>query len=366
MNKRNYNLDVLRCLAMFMVTVWHFYLRGMHLATFPEHAWGGWVEAGNYWVSQWVVIICSACVNLFVLISGYFLVSKPFNWKRVILLWLEVFFYGTVIALLFFFLRPGSLSTGNLISYLFPISSGLAGHYWFFQKYFGLVCLAPFLSVAIRELTQSQYKRLLLVMVLLGCTFTMNFPFGDLMGAGKGFSLLWFIVLFFVGGYFKRFPVRVTSRQAFIICLLVSIVVLLFVLFKAKFGHALLFEQPAYNSFGFLIAVFLFIGFKQMKETNAPWAKSLSWCTPYVFGVYLISEHPVLKNWLWKELVQWHLLADRWWFIPAMLGAVAAVFVLCVLIDYGRAWLFRAIGLERLAQWLGDRGASAVKYICGE
>ena len=186
------------------------------------------------------------------------------------------------------------------------------------------------------------------------------------MGASKGFSLIWFVVLFFFGGYFKRFPVRMSARSAFLACLGVSLAAMLLVLVKTLVRHEMVFEKPAYNSLGFFIALFLFVGFKQRKETASAWAKALSWCTPYVFAIYLISEHPVLKRWLWGGLVDWRPLINRWWFIPAMLGAVAAVFVLCVLIDYGRAWLFKAIGLERLAQWLGDRGASAVKYICGE
>ena len=362
--KRNYNLDVVRCLAMFMVVIWHFFWYAMRMSTIVADAVPeGMVGMTNYWLSQGLIVVCSACVNLFVLISGYFLAGRPFNWKRVILLWLEVFFYGMGIALLFYFIRPGSMTAGALAAYLFPVSRG---DYWFFPKYMGLVCLAPFLSVIVGKLTRARYKCLLLVLGLLGCTFTKGFPFGEIMGASKGFSLIWFVFIFFFGGYFKRFPIRMSARLAFYACLGVSVAAIVLILVKTQLRHELLFEIPAYNSFGFLIALLLFIGFKKMKETENAWVKGLSRCSPYVFAVYLISDHPVLKQWLWGELVDWRPLINQWWFIPAMLGMVGLVFVLCVLIDCGRTWLFKAVGLERCAQWLGDKGSSAVKYICGE
>ena len=337
MNQRNYNLDVLRCLAMFLVVMWHFYWHGIRISTvYADGVLTGTVGMANYWLSQWLVVICSACVNLFVLISAYFLVGKAFNGKRVMLLWVEVLLYGAGIALLF---------SRSPLPYLLPVSRSL---YWFFPNYLGLVCLAPFLSALVGALTRPQYKRLLLVLTLLGCTFTMGFPFGDAMGASKGYSLIWFVVLFFFGGYFKRFSVRMSARRAFLACLGVSLAAMLLVLVKTLARQEIFFEIPAYNGFGFLSALLL------------------SWCAPYVFAVYLISEHPVLKRWLWGELVDWRPLINQWWFIPAMLGAVAAVFVLCVLIDCARVWLFKAIGLERCAQWLGDKGASVVTYICGE
>lgn len=359
--KRNYNLDILRCLAMIMVVIWHFYWYAMQMSTIVADAVPNrTVGMVNYWLSQWLVVVCSACVNLFVLISGYFLVGRPFNWKRVILLWLEVVFYGTGIALLFYFIRPGSMSVGAVTAYLFPVSRG---DYWFFPRYLGLVCLAPFLSIVVAELRRPQYKRLLLVLGMLGCTLTLGFPFGDIMGASKGFSLIWFVFLFFFGGYFKRFPIRMSARRALYSCLGVSVLAIMFIFVKMQLRHKLLFEIPAYNSFGFFIALLLFLGFKQMKETENAWVKILSRCSPYVFAVYLISEHPVLKQWLWGELVDWRPLINQWWFILAMMGAVGLVFVLCVLIDCVRVGLLKAIGLERCAQWLGDKGALAVKYI---
>lgn len=358
-SKRNINFDVLRCLAMLLVVGWHC-IRRMGLSNAPE---AGGIGMVNFLVFQFSIIICSACVNLFVLISGYFLASKPFNWKRVILLWLEVFFYGITIGLLFYFLHPGSMTTRELLSLLCPVTGD---NYWFFQKYFGLVCLAPFLSAAVNNLNRAQYNRLLLVTVIIGCTLTWKIPFGEIMVTSKGFSLLWFVVLFFWGGYFRRFPMKMSSRQALWAWLSVSALGFLFIVGKSLLRHSMVFETPAYNSWGFFIAIFLFIWMKEKPEMDSAWARTASSFVPYLFGVYLISEHPAIRKWFWRELLDWPSLINQVWFFPVMLFTVVAIFLLCILIDYGRSWLFKVVGLERLAGWLGGKGALLVNRICGD
>lgn len=361
--KRNINLDVLRSLAMLLVVTWHFYVRGLDISgVAAADILEGKVGMANFVFSQFAIVFGSACVNLFVLISGFFLVSKPFNWKRVILLWMEVLFYGIVIGLLFYFLQPGSVSVGKLLTYLRPITGD---NYWFFQKYFGLVCLAPFLSSVVNNLSQSQYKRLLLVTLIVGCTFTGHFPFGEIMVTAKGFSLIWFIFLFFWGGYLKRFPVGMNSRQALYACLVTCIAGFGFILLKSLLQHSLVFETPAYNSYAFFVAIFLFIWLNKKEEMTGALAKLTASFAPFLFGVYIISEHPSLMHWFWKELYDWPSLINSVWFIPVMLATVVGVFLSCILIDAGRAWLFRVAGVEKLAAWLGSKGEGLVGRICG-
>lgn len=361
--KRNINLDVLRNLAMLMVVAWHFYVRGLEISgVYANDILDGNTGMANYLFSQFVVVFCSACVNLFVMISGYFLVSKPFNWKRVILLWLEVLFYGVAIGILFYFLQPGSVSVGELLSYLRPVTGD---NYWFFQKYFGLVCLAPFLSAAVNNLSQVQYKRFLLAMFLVGCTITGRFPFGEIMVVSKGFSLIWFIFLFFWGGYLRRFPVQMTSRQAFYACLVTCVLGFCFILSKALFRHALVFETPSYNGFGFFVAIFVFVWISKKDEISTSISRLMADFVPFLFGVYIISEHPILMHWLWKDLYDWPSLINSVWFIPIMFVTVVGIFLSCILIDAGRTWLFRVAGVEKFAAWLGRKGEGLVGRICG-
>lgn len=359
---RNVNLDLLKCLAMYCVVVLHFFGYGIRFSDNPsvESLSGGvfWV---NYLISQLFTVICSAGVNLFVLITGFFLISKPFNWKRMILLWWEVLFYGFVIALLFAICKPGIIQdwTG-LVGFMLPISGN---QYWFYTYYVGLVLLAPFLSVAVNHFSKAQYKRLLVVIILLGCTITLSFPFGKVMGVSKGFSLIWFVFLFFCGGYFRRFPVGMLPRQAFYAFGSVCLLGWLFVISKMLIRHTVEIEAIAYNSFGFFLSIFLFIFFSNRGEIKGIAIKRFTSCVPYLFAVYLISDHPFVRRWLWFDLFEWTSLIDKVYFIPVMLVVTLGIFVSCIMVDYLRVWLFKMIGMERMAEWLGKKGSAVMERI---
>lgn len=84
---RNYALDLLRILSMFMIVMLH---SGSHGRTLlisegltPYSIWFHFVEA---------LTICS--VDVFVLISGYFLCTQQFKPSRIIKLYFAVVFYS--------------------------------------------------------------------------------------------------------------------------------------------------------------------------------------------------------------------------------------------------------------------------------
>ena len=94
---RNYGLDSLRLLSMFMVTLLHVLGQGGVLkSTTPLSI--------NYEVA-WLLEIAAFCaVNCYVLISGYVSIDSTPKALNIVLLWLQVLFYSLVVTLLFTFL----------------------------------------------------------------------------------------------------------------------------------------------------------------------------------------------------------------------------------------------------------------------
>ena len=70
--KRQPSFEILRVLAMLMIVIWHFYLHGLE----GEALFQGRCGMVNYLLSQYIIIICSSCVNLYIIISGFFLISS--------------------------------------------------------------------------------------------------------------------------------------------------------------------------------------------------------------------------------------------------------------------------------------------------
>ena len=114
MEKRNFNIDLFRILAAFLVTVLHVLGQGGILkSTSPTEI--------NYWIA-WLLEICAYCaVNCFALISGYVMVNKTIKAKNILGLWFQVLFYSLLFTFLFFIFLPESRSGENLVFAVMPI-----------------------------------------------------------------------------------------------------------------------------------------------------------------------------------------------------------------------------------------------------
>ena len=173
---------------MFFIVVYHFFIHGvMHQHTTPEQGFvitmaSTLTERINFFLSQMLMVIVSTGVNLFVMISGYFLILKEeFRAKSLIRLWIKVLVHSVSIALIFFLIGKGG-KTNLLMSFL-PLTTN---QYWFMLPYFGLMLIAPFIARLSSQLSHKQYVNLLIAL------FVINFyiPFGkNLSGGGVYYGL---------------------------------------------------------------------------------------------------------------------------------------------------------------------------------
>ena len=93
-NERNFGIDLLRILAMYMVVVLHVLGHGGILEACERFSL-------NYYIA-WVLETSAYCaVDIFAMITGYGIVNTKFNGFKMIPLWLNVFFYSAIITILF-------------------------------------------------------------------------------------------------------------------------------------------------------------------------------------------------------------------------------------------------------------------------
>lgn len=345
------NFDVLRSLAMLMVVIWHFFFHVCGANPFPPTGTG----LSNYFLSESLVILCNAHVDVFILVSGFFLLGKGFNTRRVLSLWFQVFFYSFVFTVLGWLVFAGKPSWDSIRYAFLPLTND---NYWFFTKYIGLVVLSPFLSKAALALSEREYRYFLIALTVFCCTFISVIPLGNTMGAAKGYSLLWFIALFFWGGYFKRFGSSPDRKRCLQFFFATALVVALFCFGKAAYryfsnGTAPELEFLAYNGFSFPLAVFLFLLFSKSSCDKGFLSTLLTKVSPFSFGVYLCSEHVVIRPLLWETGVPWNTLIGTVWFIPAAIVFCILVFFACIGIDWLRARLFDVMHVPQAADKLG-------------
>ena len=134
--QRNYGIDLLRLLAMYLVVVVH--VSGQFAYKFAPKG------SLNFNIAWGVFLLSLISVNVFVMITGYVCANSQHRYKSLIKLWSMILFYSVGIGLAVHFLFPGFLSTQGFIRCYLPI---IYKHYWYCTAYVGLFIMMPLLDI---------------------------------------------------------------------------------------------------------------------------------------------------------------------------------------------------------------------------
>ena len=147
---RQANYELLRIVAMAMVITLHYLGKG-GLLTGQEQAWK--TADTLAWLLE---AFCVAAVDVYVLISGYFLVDASFRFGKLCMLWLQIFVYSVgvpALLCLLGILPVQEISMERVLTWIFPV---LREHYWFATAYVVMYLFAAFLGKAVRQIPQKQ------------------------------------------------------------------------------------------------------------------------------------------------------------------------------------------------------------------
>ena len=207
--ERNIGIDLLRIIAMYMIVILHVLGQGGILSNskkFSLSFYLGWLlETFAY---------CS--VNIFGLISGYVMINSKVNQYKIILLWLNLFYYSTIITLMFkyipYFSKLYQVTTYYLIiSIFFPT---ISKRYWYFTAYFGMYFFIPYLNKLIHSLNQKEMNNLCLTIIILFTILHLLAPEKfDPFSLYSGYTTLWLISLYIFGAYLKLYSIQLSKKK---------------------------------------------------------------------------------------------------------------------------------------------------------
>ena len=92
---RQSNMELLRVVAMLMIITLHYLDKGKVLPEFAA------MSTTNHYIAWLLEAFCFVAVNIYVLISGYFLTTSKFTFKKLAVLWGRILFYSWVIGGIF-------------------------------------------------------------------------------------------------------------------------------------------------------------------------------------------------------------------------------------------------------------------------
>lgn len=356
---RNHGIDCLRVLAMLMIIILHIMGHGGLL----EHCANG---TPTHYVAYYLEAISYCAVDCFALLSGYVMCTSHFNAKRLTELWFLVFFWSVAISMVGFIAYPETLSTGNIIKPLFPI---LTGRYWFFNSYFVMVLFSPILNLIIQSSSKQLYQKILLACFVVFCLIPL-FPLGeDVFSLGRGYEFPWFLALYLLGGYLRRFDLEIKwqkSRVYFLAVIILPLVNTAYYFLSMRLTE-IIFHEVRYTDLLLSYisptvvaeALALFALFKNLNLKSIA-TKMVSFVQPSIFSVYLIHDHPFIRG---------HFIYNA--FIPLasshpvtcvifVAGSVLCIFAICIMIDRVRIFIFRWLRIDRLTGRLGE---GLIQYI---
>ena len=330
-NNRKSNIELLRIIAMLMVIAHHYVYNTGIMDTFEIGS-----TSMNYIFLEFWGMWGKTAINVFILISGYFMCTSDLTIRRYCKVLFEFLFYNFGIYFVMLIAGFETIGLKRLFDLFFGIFEYANGSGNFEYSFFIFYLSIPFLNLFIRSITEAEYKKLVLFLIfvfsILSTFFLNNVIFGE---------VYWFIAVYFIGAYFKLYPPAWSENPKASIRLLImslvlayaSVASMIFVGFETHSGSPMYFLYDANKIEAVLSSVLLFVTFKNL---NIGYSKVINIIAKTTFGVFLIhSDNSVFRHFIWNNLLH----VDTYYSLPLFtlilrsILTVAGVFVFCSMID---------------------------------
>lgn len=264
--KKNASIQVLRMILMYFILLFHLIGHGSNVTSVGINAFLT-DSFFNGKLTLYSLLIFP--VDCFLLISGFYGIT--FKIKKIINLWITALIISLLVTLFNSFITL-SFIPKNLIKGFLPISSNT---WWFLTYYIMLNVLSPLLN----KVNDFEIKnRKMYFCFLLIIDFLFREP------------LLNFIICYLIGIFLREYNLSRKDRLFILLITLLYVNVVLFLSFYKK--NVVFLLLSSYSPFIILQAVLVFDIFKSYFFEN----KWLDLCGSTAFSVYLISDHPIVRN----------------------------------------------------------------------
>lgn len=337
--KRNSNLEILRIISMIMIIAHHYIV----------HSDIKIVEASilNQYLISFLELGGKVGVNIFVLITGYFMIQKKFDIKKTIKLIIKVLIYSIICLIIAIYKNSELLNIATKVSSFIPI---ITNEYWFITTYFLMYLFHPYINKLFFILKKKELEKLFIGIFVIWAVIPI-FTLGEF-----GFStLLWFMFIYMLGGYLKIYGNPFLENKKINIIAIILIIILLTIipveiaewkkvyeanndgvknilkLYLLKKGIDIYNFNTINSAFILILSVSFFSIFKNRKPIRNKILNSIS---KHTLGVYLMHDNPFIRDLLWKDIIHCNTYIKSKIFILNATVVIPAIFIICLIIDY--------------------------------
>ena len=274
-------------------------------------------------------------VNLFMLITGYFIINQKMSVEKIIRIVAEIFFYNLINVILKCYFLQAPI---RLLDIMFPV---IYGRYWFVTAYLIIYLLSPFFNILINHMTKIEFKKLLLVVLLIWCIIPTisGLRINSTEGLMYYSRLIWMSVMYLIGAYIKIYDIKLfdTKRKSFIISVSTFGIMALSILFVYQFKEAFYIlgtKEIAYlwtpnNIFMLILSISVFEFFAKLKIKPI---KIINILASTTLGVYMIHDG-CFNSVLWNNLLETKTKLENPNFIFYIIITTLIIFIIGAIID---------------------------------
>ena len=204
-NKREIKFELIRILSMMLIIMTHYCTHGkVTYVLCPNRIIGDFI-----WVSG------NMCLNLFMMLTGYFMVNGKFKIKKLLNIECQVLFYSIILGLVGIIVDPARINMNNILKMLLPTTSAT---YWFVSTYIIIYALSPYLKKLINQLNKKQFKILLAIIsiVFILPTFSTLLIFPTTLQNLCVNKITVCIFAYLIGAYIKKYDITLFKNRNYI------------------------------------------------------------------------------------------------------------------------------------------------------
>ena len=351
--ERNSNFEFLRIIMMLLIVFHHSIVHGI-IPQGPKLI----INLNKIWIHDF---ICSCfamfgkmAVDVFVMISGFFLVKSCFNYKKmfskILRLVAQVYFYSLLIFSIASHWHWIPIKTMDVLAAIFPF---FYNTYWFAIDYLLLYLVYPYINILINNLTQKQHFNLILTLIL---SFTIVPVFVPSIVTEHTIELfILFVIFYIIGGYIRLYPIKNASFDkkigafVFFITILVTILLIFLNIYLGQYTENISFMHESFNiddQYSFLTLIMAVSLMYWGKNWRPHTSKTINFISATTFDVYLIHDNPIMETVLWNNWLHMPTLFTEpaLHLILVVLVVCPIIFIVCSLIGSLRLVIFNLIG----------------------
>lgn len=332
--KRQSNIELLRIVAMFLVLVVHADYASLGRPTLLDIEINPMSSSCRIFTQSFSIV----CVNLFVIISGYFGIN--YKIRSSLGLIFQIIFWRIIVCVAVCVLGLQTFSFGMLIDIL-PGSND-----WFVRSYLLLILFSPIVNVFVENISSKNLLRFIVAFYVIQTIFGWLLPIWEPVFC-SGYSTISMLGLYLIGRYMKLYGQNLLKYKTtiywsgyFVISLLAAGIMILLT-FIVENNTILTYFQNRFTAYVspvvILSSICLFVAFVKMDFSS----RIVNWIATSVFSVYLVHCNPYVFEYYTKICSDFFEQYNTCVYVGLMLVLLLGIFIVSVFVDKVRIQIWR-------------------------